>query len=440
VGVLEYNTDLFDRETMRRMLSHYARLLESIAASPQARLSHLQMLGEQEQRQQLLEWNATARAYPQEQCIHELFEEQVRQRPDAVALVHEGGELTYRELNRRANQVAHCLREQGVGAEVRVGICMERSPELVVGLLGILKAGGAYVPLDPEYPQSRLEYMLVQSGCGVVLSEQHRVKQWPLLSARKVLLLEEPLHDVFFGPYSDTNLGVKESGVCASNLAYVIYTSGSTGEPKGCAIVHQSISRLIYNDFMDYASAGTMLCAASPSFDAFTFELWGALLHGGRSVMAGARPGSFAELGRLVEQQGVECAWLTSSLFNQQIVDSADAFKNLKRLLVGGEALSIEHVGEGLRRLPGTQLINGYGPTENTTFSCTQLITQEALSGHSSVPIGRPIGNTQAYVLSRSSCRTVLREPLASGCTAVGIWCGGCPMERWSSWGEWTPK
>ena len=154
--MLEYNTDLFERSTIRRLSGHYARLLEAIVAAPQARLSQLDMLGEEEQQQQLLEWNATARAYPQEQCIHELFEEQARRQPDAMALVHEGGELTYGELNRRANQLAHGCIEHGVGPEVRVGLCMERSPEMVVGLLGILKAGGAYVPLDPDYPHKRL--------------------------------------------------------------------------------------------------------------------------------------------------------------------------------------------------------------------------------------------------------------------------------------------
>jgi hypothetical protein len=160
VGVLEYNTDLFDRETMRRMLSHYVRLLESIAAAPQARLSHLEMLGEQERHQQLVEWNATARAYPHERCIHELFEEQVRLRPDAIAVVHEGRALTYAELNARANRLAHYLREQGVRPDSRVGICVERGIAMMVGLLATLKAGGAYVPLDPQYPAQRLRCML----------------------------------------------------------------------------------------------------------------------------------------------------------------------------------------------------------------------------------------------------------------------------------------
>jgi non-ribosomal peptide synthetase component F len=224
-----------------------------------------------------------------------LFEQQAEQTPDRIALVHGCSELTYGELNRRANQVARGLRERGVGPEVRVGICMHRSPQLAVGLLGILKSGGAYVPLDPEYPEARLEYMLSHSGARVVLSEQRLMKDVPLLSRTQVLPLDADAHDALFGAYSDANVKVAESGVCPSNLAYVIYTSGSTGRPKGSAIIHRNISRLIYNDFIDFAQTQTILCAASPSFDAFTFELWGALLYGGRSVMADAAPGSFAE-------------------------------------------------------------------------------------------------------------------------------------------------
>jgi len=312
---------------------------------------------------------------------------------------------------------------------------MERSVEMVIGLLGILKAGGAYVPLDPDYPQARLEYMLAQSGCHVVLSEHDLMADLPVLSVAKVLPLDAASYDALFGAYSDANVEVADSGVCPTNLAYVIYTSGSTGQPKGVGIVHRNIGRLIYNDFIDYASARTILCAASPSFDAFTFELWGALLHGGRSVLAGAAHGSFGELGRVVDRQGVDCAWLTSSLFNQLIVDSADALKNLRWLLVGGEALSIEHVREGLGRLPQAVLINGYGPTEGTTFSCTYAIREEGLAGRSTVPIGRPLGNTQAYVVDGAGelfagWRGGRAVPGRSG---VGAWVSG---PGWPDGGE----
>jgi non-ribosomal peptide synthetase component F len=171
VGAMEYNADLFERGTIRRMLDHYAKLLESIVEAPQSRLSRLQMLSEVERHQQLVEWNATARVYPEERCIHELFEAQVEQTPDRIALVYEGSELTYAELNRRANRLAHHLIERGVGPEVRVGVCMERSAEMVIGLLGILKAGGCYVPLDPSYPPKRLEYLLEDAQIDLIVTE-----------------------------------------------------------------------------------------------------------------------------------------------------------------------------------------------------------------------------------------------------------------------------
>jgi amino acid adenylation domain-containing protein len=340
-----------------------------------------------------------------------------------VAVVQGNTALTYAELNRRANQVAHYLAARGVGAEDCIGIHMRRSPELAVGLLAVLKAGGAYVPLDPEYPQARLQYMLAQSGCVLVLGERAALSPVSPSGGAVELALDADLHDAQFGAARDANLPAAVSGVRPDNLAYVIYTSGSTGHPKGSAVNHRNISRLIHGSYVDYASAGTILCAASPSFDAFTFELWGALLHGGRSVMAGAARGSFAELARVLDLQAVDCAWLTSSLFNQLIVESPEAFGKLKWLLVGGEALSVEHVREGLRRLPGTRLINGYGPTENTTFSCTHAITADDVRSASPIPIGRPIDNTQAYVLDAQG------ELLPAG--VVGeLYLGGAGLAR----------
>ena len=198
-----------------------------------------------------------------EKCIHELFEEQVRQRPDALALVHESGGLTYAELNRRANQLAHRLIEQGVGPEVRVGLCIERSAEMVIGLLGILKAGGCYVPLDPDYPQARLEYMLAHSGCRMVLSQQHLMMDLPFLSATKVLPLDAGLHAALFGSHGDANVEVAHSGACSANLAYVIYTSGSTGEPKGVGITHRSLHNLAAFQSRCYGWTATAGCFSS---------------------------------------------------------------------------------------------------------------------------------------------------------------------------------
>jgi amino acid adenylation domain-containing protein len=394
-GELEYNTDLFDRSRMQRLLEHYERLLRAIVARPEERVSRYEFLSEAEKHQQLIEWNATQRAYPQDLCVHELFEAQARERPDAVALVHEDRQLTYGELNSSANQLARYLRAQQVSAESRVGVCLERSPEMVIGILGILKAGAAYVPLDPSYPEARLLQMIEQSGCELILSESALLTELPFLSEHKSLPLDGELHEVLLGSYSTEDLGA--NGVSPENLAYVIYTSGSTGQPKGSGIIHRNITRLIYADYVQLSAQRSMLCAASPSFDAFTFELWGALLHGGRCVLADFKQLSFEQLGRLLKQEGVDCAWLTAGLFNQVVNESAELLSSVNELLVGGEALSVDHIGTALQSLPHTQLINGYGPTESTTFACTHRIN--AVSAGCSVPIGRPISNTQVYVL-----------------------------------------
>jgi amino acid adenylation domain-containing protein len=395
VGEVEYHTDLFDRSRMQRLLEHYERLLRAIVARPEERVSRYDFLSEAEKHLQLIEWNATQRPYPQDLCVHELFETQARERPDAVALVHENRQLSYGELNRRANQLARYLRAQQVSAESRVGVCLERSPEMVIGILGILKAGAAYVPLDPSYPEARLSQMIEQSGCELILSESALLTELPFLSEHKSLPLDGELHEVLLGSYSTEDLGA--SGVSPENLAYVIYTSGSTGQPKGSGIIHRNITRLIYADYVQLSAQRSLLCAASPSFDAFTFELWGALLHGGRCVLADFKQLSFEQLGRLLKQEGVDCAWLTAGLFNQVVNESAELLSSVNELLVGGEALSVDHIGTALQSLPHTQLINGYGPTENTTFACTHRIN--AVSAGCSVPIGRPISNTQVYVL-----------------------------------------
>ena len=315
----------------------------------------------------------------------------MRQRPDAVALVHEGGELTYGELNRRANQVAHCLRERGVGPEVRVGICMERSAGLVVGLLGILKAGGAYVPLDPEYPQSRLEYMLVQSGCGVVLSEPHLLAQLPLLSTVKVLALEADSHDALLGPYSDTNLGVKESGVCASNLAYVIYTSGSTGQPKGVGIAHRSAVSLLSWSAQQWtvAERAGVLASTSICFDLSIYELFLPLTQGSQCVLIDSILG-LSELGQRDRVSLIN----TVPSAAKALLEKAALPVSLRVMNLAGEPLNAELVDALYESSEAERIYDLYGPSEGTTYS-----TYALRSAQGRETIGRPVANTQAYVV-----------------------------------------
>ncbi|MGA2224692.1 MAG: amino acid adenylation domain-containing protein, partial [Syntrophobacteraceae bacterium] len=394
-GSIEYNTDLFDSDTIERMAGHFQILLQGIIANPDSRLSELQLLTEAE-RHQLLEWNATQTDYPRDKCIQELFEEQVERIPDAVALVFKDQRLTYRELNRRANQLARHLRNLGVGPEVLVGICMERSLEMVVGLLGILKAGGAYVPLDSAYPRERLAFMVEDTRIAVLLTQRRTM---PAIQdfALKMLCLD-----------TDSAAIAGEDGenvpVCsaADNLAYVMYTSGSTGTPKGVEVLHRGVVRLVINtNFARLDGKGTFLQLAPISFDASTFELWAALLNGATCILYSADAPSTDKLAAHIRGHSVSTLWLTSSLFNAIIDEDPQSLRGVSQVLIGGEQLSAPHVICAQENLPETQIINGYGPTENTTFTCCYSIPQGLSRDTTMIPIGRPIANTEVYILDK---------------------------------------
>jgi aspartate racemase len=390
---LEYSTDLFDRATAKRMLGHYRALLEAAVADPDQQVSHMPILGEAEQRQLLVEWNDTKREYPQ-LCVHQLFEAQADRTPDAIAVVYGNERVSYSELNRRANRLAHHLRQMGVGPDVLVGVAMERSVELVVSLLAILKAGGAYVPLDPDYPQERLRFMIEDTGMAVLVTNTAVKKALPAVDA-KLVCLDECCEA------SDWNC----NPVCRTspnNLAYVMYTSGSTGTPKGVEILHRGIVRLILGvDYVQIDARDVFLQLAPVSFDASTFEIWGSLLSGARCVLFPDKVATSEELGRILAKEGVSTLWLTAGLFNVLVDESPEILRGVRQLLVGGEALSVAHVRRALELLPGTELINGYGPTESTTFACTCHIGRHIVPGLGSIPIGKPIANTKVYVLDK---------------------------------------
>jgi aspartate racemase len=391
---LAYNTDLFDNATITRMLGHFQVLLEGVVANPDQRLSDLPILTEAEHHQLLVEWNDTKREYPKDKCIHELFEEQVERSPDAVAVVFEDQQLSYRELNQQANQVAHYLRRLGVGPETLVGVCMERSLEMIIGLLGILKAGGAYVPLDPDYPKERLVFMLKDTQARVLLTQERLVEKLP---DRTVHLIRIDKHWEEITGESYENL---ETGATAENLAYVNYTSGSTGEPRGVEVLHRGVLRLLFGvEYVHIDKSETFLHLASTSFDASTFEIWGPLLHGAKCVLFPGTVPSPTELGQLFHQHKVSTLWLASSLFNTVIDEAPDALSGVRQLLIGGEALSVPQVRRALALLPQAQIINGYGPTESTTFTCCCSIPRELDQSINSVSIGRPISNTKVYLL-----------------------------------------
>jgi aspartate racemase len=394
--LFESNADLFESETIERLMGHFQTLLEGVVANPARKISVLPMLTEAERRQLVVDWNDTSTDYPNQKSIQELFEQQVRNSPDAVALVCEDGQITYRELNARANQLAHYLRKRGVGADTCVGVCVQRSPELITVLLGILKAGGAYVPLDPEYPRARLTFMLKDAQVPVLITERGLAKNLPL-NAAEMIYLEELSAKTELESMTDP-----EIETTADSLAYVMYTSGSTGQPKGVAVTHRNVVRLVRNtNYASFAIDEVFLQAATISFDASTFEIWGSLLNGARLALMPAGCTSLRDLGRAIKRFKVTTLWLTAGLFHLMVDNHLEDLRGVRQLLAGGDVLSVPHVQKVLAEVEGCRLINGYGPTESTTFTCCYSITDPA-SLNGSVPIGRPISNTSVYILDRA--------------------------------------
>lgn len=392
-GWFEYNADLFEPSGIERLKNHFENLLASVTATPDAPIAALPLLGAQEQQQILVEWNNTETTYPREKCIQDLFEEQVRRTPDAVALVFNDQQLTYDALNKKANQLAHHLKKKGVGPEVIVGLALDRSVEMIVGLLAILKAGGAYLPLDPSYPRERLAFMIDETETWIVLTQKHLHFQLPPSEVRVIA------HDGEFGDskFEDEQNPVSTS--TAENLAYVIYTSGSTGNPKGVSVTHRNVVRLVKEtNYARFTSDEVFLQFAPVTFDAATFEVWGALLNGARLVVPAPGIESLANLGETIQRHKVTTLWLTAGLFHQMVDSELEKLQGVRQLLAGGDVLSVPHVEIAARKLVGCQVINGYGPTENTTFTCCESVTAHGV-GHS-VPIGKPVANTEVYVLS----------------------------------------
>ena len=310
---LLYDRRRYDDTSISQILAHFRGLLESIIERPESRLSELALSTERDRQQLLSELPGMNRGRAEEGCVHELFEAQSVRRPDAIALVEDALQLSYRELSVRSNQLAGLLRGKGVRAGELVGVCMERSVDLVVALLGILKAGAAYVPVDPSYPEERVRFMLEDTGLRLLLSRRDVLSRAP--ANTEVIWLDGDREEI-----ERQDGSARSSGVTSEDLAYVMYTSGLTGVPKGVEICHRGIVRLFFgSDYVHLDSAETVLHLSSISFDASTFELWGALVHGGRSVLYGERVPSPFELGAAVARYGVSVMWLTATFFNSVV-------------------------------------------------------------------------------------------------------------------------
>ncbi|GLV53931.1 hypothetical protein KDH_07820 [Dictyobacter sp. S3.2.2.5] len=393
-GNLEYNSDLFEEETMLRLSEHYRILLESIVADVQQFVANIPILTQQEERLLLGAWSTTPSDYPRQHTITALFEEQVAATPDAVALSCQGQEMTYRELNARANQLAHYLQAQGVSNETLVGLSMARSVPMVVSILAILKAGGTYVPLDPSYPQERLAYMLEDTHLSLILSNYEFASQLPVDERQQIICAEE--YDLLLDGLSQENL---QHPIDPEQTVYVMYTSGSTGRPKGVSAIHRGVLRLVRNtNYATFSAHDVFLHLAPSSFDASTLELWGSLLNGGRLVLFPAHTPSLEELAQILHEEQVSVLWLTAGLFHQMVEHQLPALAGLRLLLAGGDVLGVTQVQKVLQQNSHCTLINGYGPTENTTFTCCYPMQNVEQVG-TSVPIGVPISNTTVYLL-----------------------------------------
>ncbi len=412
-GTLQYAADLFDASSIARLWQHYVSLLEQAVASPQRRLDAVELLDESE-RQQLQAWNATAQPLPA-QSLPCLFSAQARRTPAAEAVASADGSLDYATLDAQSQALAQHLHAHGVRAEDRIGICLPRELQLPVALLGILKAGAAYVPLDPQYPDVRLAQLIEDAGLHRVVASPAQRERLQALGL-EVITLDQV--GVLAAPVS-----VALPAPDPRQVAYVLFTSGSTGRPKGIQTPHQAIVRLLFGvDYVDLSRPRRILHAAPLSFDASTFELWAALLQGGTCVMYPDAVPTAPELAAIIAGQRVDTAWLTASLFHALVDEDPQCVAGLQQLLVGGDVVSVAHVARVQQAAPALRLINGYGPTESTTFAACHPIAH-GVSTQRAIPIGRPIGNTALHVLDAHM------QPLPVG-VAGELYIGGQGLAR----------
>nr|WP_323872207.1 non-ribosomal peptide synthetase [Xenorhabdus sp. 18] len=411
---------------IRYLVTALHGLIEALSQHSQQPILPLSVLPAAERRQILTDFNATQADFPQDALIHALFEAQAVQRPDATALIFEEQTLSYGELNRRANQLAHHLIALGIRPDDRVAICAERSPELIVGLLAILKAGGAYLPLDPAYPAERLAYMLEDATPVALLTQAAHRDTLPGTLPTVLLdhLLDDP--DPLLAAQPADNPDAQSLGLTSRHLAYVIYTSGSTGQPKGVMVEHRNVLRLLINNgFADIGPDDCLAHCANISFDAATWEVWSGLVHGARILLIPEKTLlQAATFGHCLSAQGVSALFLTSALFNHYAHLIGPSLAGLRYVLFGGEQTDTRPAIHLRAESPPQSLLHVYGPTETTTFATAYLIPEtEDKDGRQEIPIGRPIANTQIYILDNHG------QPVPIG---VGgeIYIGGAGVAR----------
>ena len=400
-----YNENYFDRFVVDRMMFHIEKVLHDTVDNSDINVRTIDYIPEEEKHLLLHEFNNTKSSYPKDKTISRLFEEQAERTPDNPAVVFEDRQLTYRELNQKANQLAHyllSLRTKSDNSSLitdngLVGICVERSLEMVIGLLGILKAGYAYVPLDPDYPGERLAFMIKDSGIRILITQFDLLARLPSIPDHELTIVN--IQTVHTSHYPIVNLQL--SIVNPDDLAYVMYTSGSTGAPKGVMVSHKPVVRLVKDtNYIEITPHDRILQTGSLSFDASTFEIWSVLLNGAAlHLVPIADLLNLSRLGRIIRDSQITIMWLTSSFFNQIVEENETVFCKIKYLLVGGERLSVTHINRLRKVNKALNIINGYGPTENTTFTTTYKIDQIF---ETDIPIGTPVSNTRVYILDNN--------------------------------------
>ncbi len=402
-GRIEYAADLFARETIARLVNQFSHALNQLVAAPTRRIA--EWAGADPTELALLAtWsNGPTPDYPST-SIPAVFTALAQTQPEAVAVRCGDQTLSYGEVERRANQLAHLLQAHGIGPDQPVGVCSPRSPELIISLLGIMKAGGAYLALDPTAPPARLAAVLQAAECSLVIvdeeSQQHlpaEVEGWVPADLR--------------APLAEAPTTSPPGAVGPDHLAYISFTSGSTGTPKGVAVPHRAVLRLVHGEvFATFGPDEVFLLMAPLAFDASTLEIWAPLLRGGQLVIMPPGNPTLEEIGRVVRTEQITTLWLTAGLFHLMIEERPEDLRGLRQLIAGGDVLSVPQVAKALAALPSTRLVNGYGPTENTTFTCCHQITRVDLT-RPSIPIGRPIGHTTVRVLDRHQRPTPIGVP-----------------------------
>jgi len=427
-GYVSYASSLFLRDTIERLMNHYVQLIIQLTETPEKPYSQISLLNPEEYKRIVYDWNETASDYPKNKTICQIFQEQVKKTPSNIALTYEQQQMTYEELNEKSNQLARHIRMQyqqranrSLNGDDLIAIYLDRSLEMVIGILAVLKAGGAYVPIDITYPHDRINYLLEDTQSELVLSMKHlaQADQTPLPQGK---LISIDLTEILFQDEDSSNLP-QHSG--PMNIAYVIYTSGTTGKPKGVMVEHAAILSLVYNDYIQVLEKDVFAFLSSPTFDAATFEIWTPLLKGNLLVIpkdVKNLASDIKEFNDFLANYKISILWLTKALFDSLYFSDNNLFRNLNYLIIGGEALDKGIVNKlASSNVKPNNFLNGYGPTESTTFACTYNLKSQVEG--CSVPIGKPINNRSTYVVDRNG------SPVPIG--VVGeLYIGGAGLAR----------